>query len=193
MGLGFQYARPFNNRQFLQFEGDGRAWIDFNFGIGALRRGSAAPDLIDVGSTDIETLGFDGVNTLEEVSNALELNHNWAEGTTLRPHVHWYPTTNDAGNVKWNMDYVIVSSGAVVGAATTISVTQAAGGVAWTERYAALPDITTAGLVIGAQMHLRLYRDPNDEDDTYGADAALATFGLHVLIDSLGSSSEATK
>lgn len=178
---------------FYSAHGEARAWIDFNFGAGALSRGASAPDLINLSATSIQTLGFDGVNTLEQVSTVLELNHNWAEGTIIKPHIHWYPTTSAAGSVKWQMEYVIVASDGVVPASTTISVIQSAGGVAWTERFASFPDIDASGYLIGSQMHIRIFRDPADGDDDYGADAALATFGLHVLLDTLGSREVASK
>lgn len=183
----------FESNGFLKFVGGARAWIDYNFGVGALNRGAAAPDLINLSATSIETLGFDGVNTLEQVSTVLELNHNWAEATVLKPHIHWYPSTTGAGSVKWNMEYVIVASDGVVPASTTISVIQSGGGVAWTERFASFSDIVTTGFTIGSQMHIRIFRDPTDGDDDYGADAALATFGLHVLLDTLGSREVASK
>lgn len=172
---------------FMAAYGDARAYIDYNFGIGALARGAAAPDLINLSATSIQTLGFNGVNTLEQVSTVLELNHDWAEGTTIMPHIHWYPTTAGAGNVLWQMEYVIVPRYSLVPGSTTITVVQAAGGIAWTERFASLPNILTPGITIGAQMHIRLFRDPTAGADTYGSDAALATFGLHVLINTLGS------
>lgn len=183
----------FDTNGWLQSRGDGRSWVDFNFGVGALNRGAAAPDLISLGATNIETLGFNGVNTLEQVSAVVEMNHNWAESTIIKPHVHWYPTTNGAGNVMWQLEYAVVGAGDTVPASTTITVTQAAGGVAWASFFAAFPDIDLAGFTIGAQMHLRLFRDPTIGADTYGADAALATFGLHVLVDSFGSRLPATK
>lgn len=161
-------------------------WIDFNFGINALSRGAAAPDIIDLAGTDIETLGFDGVNTTEEVSVVLELNHNWKEGTVLKPHVHWYAVNANAGNVNWQMEYVLVPIGGVVPAPTTINVIQAAPGVAWQGMFAVFADIVTTGFTIGTQLHIRLFRDPTD-NDTYGSDAALATLGLHVQVDALGS------
>lgn len=182
----------FESNGFLAFYGNARAWTDFNFGINALARGAAAPDLIDLSGTDIETLGFDGGASTEEVSVVLELNHNWAEGTVIKPHLHWYPTTTDAGNVNWQLEYVFVGFDAVVGASTTINVIQAAGGVAWAAHLASFDDIDTTGLLIATQLHARLFRDPTD-NDTYGADAALATFGFHVLIDTLGSRGVITK
>ena len=47
---------------------------------------------------------------------------------------------------------------------------------------------------IGTQLGFALYRDPGAQnDDTYGADAALLTVGLHVLVDGLGSCQVAVK
>ena len=189
----FDYSVPRKlNADDLVVGGTG-VWIDFNFGVNALTRGSAAPNLINLSATNIETLGFNGVNTLEQVSIVVEMNHNWKEGTIIKPHVHWYPVNGNAGNVKWNMEYAWVEMDSVVPASTTISVIQAAGGVAWQERFASLPDIDGSGFTIGSQLHIRLYRDPVDGDDTYGSDAALATFGLHVQVDTLGSRQVATK
>lgn len=171
--------------------GGDAVWLDFNFGIGGLARGASAPDLIALGTTSIETLGFDGINTPEEVSVALELNHNWKEGTNLKPHIHWYPTTAAAGNVNWQMEYVLVH-GNVVPASTIINVIVATPGVAWRSVFTNFPEIVTTGFVIGTQFHVRLFRDPTD-NDTYGSDVALATFGVHVQIDTLGSRQVAIK
>lgn len=170
----------------LRVGGDG-VWVDFNFGVNSLSRGSAAPDLINLSATNIETLSFDGVNTLEQVSVVLEMNHNWKEGTIIKPHLHWYPVNGNVGNVKWLLEYSWVAWDSIVPASTTISVIQAAGGIAWHVRFASFPDIDGTGMIIGSQLHMRLYRNPTDGDDTYGSDAALATFGIHVEVDTLGS------
>jgi hypothetical protein len=177
---------------FLVFENDARGWMDYNFGIGAVRRGQQAPDLINLGATNIEVLGFDGVNTVESVDASIEMNHNWAEATTLYPHIHWLPSTAAAGNVNWQLEYVLLQDGGVVGASTTINVIQSTAEVAWTQQFANFPTISTVGFTIGAQLFFRLFRDPTD-NDTYGADAALATFGIHVLIDTIGSRQIGTK
>lgn len=170
----------------LRVGGDA-VWIDYNFGVGALTRGSAAPELITIGTTSIETLAFDGVNTLEQVSTVLEVNHNWKEGTNLSPHLHWYPTTAAAGSVKWFLEYAWTKTGGVVPASTTITVITPTTEVAWHTIFSGFPEIDGTGYLIGSQLHIRLYRDPTDEDDDYGADAALATFGIHAEIDTLGS------
>lgn len=162
-------------------------WVDFNFGVGALTRGSAAPNLISLGATSIEVLGFDGVNTLEQVSASIEMDHNWKEGSIVKPHLHWLPATAAAGSVKWQLEWVVVDDDSTLGASATLAVLQAAPGVAWQMQRADFADINLAGYDIGTQFFLRLFRDPTDGDDDYGADAALATFGLHVQVDTLGS------
>lgn len=190
--LTAEFGNPPNYSEFeddgtLVFNGDATTWCDFNFGVNALARGGSAPDLITVGSTAIEVLGFDGINTTEEVSVVLEMDHMWKEGSTIYPHVHWLPTTDDAGDVKWQLEYVVVQDNDVMGASTTISILQAAGGVAWTQKRANFPSVNLAGFLIGAQFYARFFRDPTDGDDDYGADAAVATFGLHIEQDTTGS------
>lgn len=132
--------------------------------------------------------------TSEQLFGSLELNHDWAEGTIVKPHVHWMPTTADAGNVKWRLTWAISQDGALSGENTVVSVS-AASGTAWVEERADFTDINLAAYKIGAQFMYRLWRDPNNADgeDTYSKDAAVQTFGLHVIVDTLGSSQVGTK
>lgn len=179
----------FDEDGFLQFYGDGRAWIDYNFDGASLARGATAPDLIAWDTSDILVSAFDGANTLERLSKVVELNHDWAEATVIKPHVHWAPTTADAGSVEWFLQWFAVLGTVNTGIAT-VAVLQAASGVAWAEQRAGFPDITVlAGHLIGTQMGFSLYRDPGagNPDDDYGADAALLTVGLHVRVNTLGS------
>lgn len=188
-GDGAGNQAVFDEDGFLTLEGDARAWIDYNFGAGSVRLGAAAPDLIALNATNILVLAFDGVAITESIDFNIEMNHNWAEGTTIYPHVHWYPTTNGAGNVVWSLEYVIVPEGstAAIGAAsTTINTTaQLAGGVAWVPKYVQFPAITMVGNEIGTQCFFRFFRNPGA--DTYAADAAIGTVGLHVMVDKFGS------
>jgi hypothetical protein len=176
----------------LKFSGDAVVWKDDNFDISTL--GTAlgdAPDVIALSSTNIEVVCFSGATLplggIEEVSGCREIQHDYLQGSNITPHIHWYPTTNDAGNVVWQLEYCIVRGGNVVGAATTITVTQAAGGVAWTQKRADWTAITGTGLQIGDQIHFRLFRDYNHASDTYEHDAAAATFGFHYQVDTVGS------
>lgn len=190
---GGNYAE-FEDDGFIEFHGDGRYWMDFNFGCVDLGTGATAPDLIALGAGGtIYIRGFDGGVTTEQLFGSFELNHNWAEGIVLKPHVHWVSTTADAGNVKWQLTYSLVADGAVAGVGATIPIISAAPGVAWTSVFAAFPDIATAGLHIGTQVSFRLFRDPTDGDDNYPGDAGLFTFGVHVLCDTVGSRAVSSK
>lgn len=163
----------------------GAAWRDFNFATVALGRGNSAPGLVQIASTGIYAPGFDGVNNLEQLFGYVELDHDWVEGSIIKPHVHWMPSTDGSGNVKWYMAYTLAEDGEVEPAVTTLSVVQSTNGVAWENFRADFPDIDATGIVIGTQFAFRFYRD--SDDDTYGADAVTKTIGLHVQVNSFGS------
>lgn len=175
--------------------GGAAVWVDFNFGVNT-SPGASAPDRISLNATSIDVLAFNGVNVTEELHASFELDHDWKEGTIIKPHVHWYATTVAVGTVVWQMELVFVNSGetgAIGAASTTIRAEQNTTGVAWVPLFASFPDVDLAGYLIGTQVHVRFFRDPTDGDDDYGADAAIATFGFHVQVDTLGSRQVAEK
>jgi len=150
------------------------------------------PDRIALNGTTLEIAAFDNT-TEEECQATFELDHDWKIGEDLRFHVHWMPVDANAGNVKWNIDYIITRAGVAVGAASTITVTDATPGVAWEPLVSTFPLIDGSSLQVGDQIHTRFYRDAGDAADTYGSDAAVETFGNHLAIDSLGSEAVGTK
>lgn len=178
----------------LKFEGDATVWRDADITPLSLALGASAPDRIAYNGTSIEVLGFDGVGTMEEVHGGAEYNHESLEGADIQFHVHWSPTTGDAGNVKWQLAYVWVDIDGIATDETVISVTQAASGTAWDKQKVAFPMIDGAGKTIGSQIGFRFFRDPMDAADTYGADAAITfTVGVHYQIDTGGSRQITTK
>lgn len=185
----------FDANGFLTFYGAARAYLDFNFDVAQLRSGASAPDLIQFGSTGIDISGFDGNATLEQVDFGLELQHNWAEGTVIQPHVHWYPSTAGAGNVIWYLEYSFTNASDAVAGASSLTINTGAitaGGVAWANHFTNFPAINLPSLTIGTQAHFKFYRNPTGSD-TYGDDAAVATVGLHVILNTLGSRGISTK
>ena len=185
----------FQDNGFLQCYGDSRPWMDWNFDGASLAQGASAPDLIQWNGSRIRVRAFDGGNTTEELSKVIELNHQWAEGTIIKPHIHWGPVDANAGDVEWFLDWFAVDGGNYTGI-TTLSVLQAAGGVAWAEQFAEFNDIQlTETYLLGTQMGFAIYRIPGaaNPDDTYASDAAILTIGLHVRVNSLGSCQVASK
>jgi len=204
----FEFGKPhppafgdLRNGNYTQFESDGfmaaqggaLAWIDYNFGVGALGTGASAPDLVEIDSSGIFLRGFDGNVTSEQVFFSLELNHDWAEGTSIEPHVHWMPTTATTGTVVWYMAYGLTSVTSPTFTYTTISVTeQITQASQWQGFYTEFSEVDMTGYPIGTQWDARFYRVPTGVD-TYGDDAAVSTVGLHVQVDTLGSREEASK
>jgi hypothetical protein len=171
------------------FEWDDIVIQGYNLGTGA-----SAPDLINftpIASMQIH--GFDGGTTSEQVFAQVEIPHDWAEGTEIRPHIHWTPTNASAGNVKWFMDYTIADVDGVFSGSQTLSVVDAADGVAWKNQVAALGTINMTGYNISAHIIMRIYRNPADAQDTYGSDAGLLTIGIHYQKDTFGSKLEFIK
>lgn len=174
--------------------GDATTWNDINVSGLSLGTGPVAPSVINVSATGILTYAFIGTGVLaDELHGSLETLHDYLEDSDIVPHVHWMPTTTDAGDVKWQLEYIWWPRNGVVPAGTTITVTTAAGGVAWTAHRSDFPTITGAGKNIGDRFMFRIFRDPADVADTYGFDAAILDVGIHYQKDTLGSRQVAVK
>jgi hypothetical protein len=172
----------------------GVQWTDYNIGSQSLGvTATAPPDLIAVNSTSIYARAFDGGSTTEQVFGTIELNHNYAEGTDIYFHVHWFPTTTNAGNVQWKLDYMLAKNGKDLPAIATVTGVGAASEVAWKMETTELARIDGALFNIGDQFMFRLYRSPSDAADTYAYDAAVATVGLHVQVNTFGSKQKTIK
>lgn len=164
-------------------------WIDENFDLLNLKVPgvNSSPGNIIIPGTGIAVAAFDGATQIEEVNLTKELNHDYKEGTILKPHLHWYATETTIANVKWQLEYFVTLIGQsnITG---TLSAVVPTPGIAFQQIFTDFPILDLGFLKkISAQIHLRLFRDPTDAQDTYGFDAAVATFGYHYLTNSGGS------
>lgn len=162
----------------------GTKWNDLNVGM-SVGLGAAAPSLTTL-TGGIKTYQFNGVATMNECFASIELLHDYKEGTDIYPHIHWSPTTASAGNVKWQLEYSVVSPGGAISGSSTTTVTQAASGIKLhnAEFTTSIPGTNRK---IGDQIMLRLFRNPSDGADDYGDPAALISFGIHYQVDDIGS------
>lgn len=167
----------------------GTVYKDDNFAAVALGTGATPPDLISLNGGTVYVRGFAGSGgTAEQLFGGMEINHDYQSNSDIIPHLHWCPTTTNAGNVKWQLAYQWVSNGEVCSSETIIDVTVAASGVAWKMERVSFPAISGVGKSYGSQLMIRLFRNPADAADTYPDDAAIVgTFGVHYIIDTLGS------
>lgn len=169
-------------------------WDDIRLSGSSLATGAAAPDQITwIAGSNLKVKGFDGTATTEMLYFELQFPHSYKEGTDIHPHIHWGPTNTNAGDVKWNLEYSWVNIGDTPPAPTTITLVQAAGGVAFAHKMVDFPIISGTNKTMSSMIVGRLYRNPTDVADTYASDAALLELDFHYQIDGLGSVSETSK
>jgi len=178
----------------IKCAGGATTFNDINISGLALGTGPAAPAVIAINGTGILTYAFIGTGVLaDELHGSLENLHDYLEGSDIVPHVHWCPTTADAGNVKWQIEYIWISRTGTITTSTTIAVTTAAGGTAWTLKRSDFPTVDGTGRNIGDRFMFRIFRDPADAADTYAHDAAILDVGIHYEKDTMGSRGITTK
>lgn len=170
----------------LEFNGDATVWRDNNIGGVALAQGSSnQPSRVNFDTTNIIVYEFSASQT-NALHGNMEHQHDAREGVAITPHIHWYPTNTNTGDVRWGLEYTIEAMSGTLYSGT-IYVDATASGTAWQEQRDNFAEIGGANLVIGAQIHFRLFRDGTDAADTYNDGAAIATFGIHYEIDTVGS------
>ena len=170
-----------------------KLWKDENFNLLAQSSpgNPLAPTIGTLPGTSIDIALF-AASGITEVSSVFELNHDYIEGTVIKPHWHWYPINANAGNVRLSFEYWASRNG--VTKTGILSATSAASEVSYGGVYAALGEIDLEEIaIIGTQMHFRAYRDGDNAADTYGSNIASATLGVHYLTNSRGSRQEAIK
>jgi hypothetical protein len=165
-------------------------WDDLNFpALSLAKSANLAPTQgVIFASGAIEGLLFNGATQVNEVYGSGEVLHSYMEGSDLHPHVHWMATTTGAGNVTWYLEYSVVKVTGVYSAPVTISVSAATTGTSWTHILTNFPTISGTGLTIGSQIAFRLYRNATSPSDTYTDNAALLSFGIHMEMNTVGSS-----
>ncbi len=122
---------------------------------------------------------FEGIGALEELSYSWDLQHDYKANTDVVFHIHWAPTSAAAGDVYFKIYYVWEAMGSVIPAPTLLTVPAVpAPGVAW---HSSRTDFTIPGVgrTFNARLVVRLIRDPTDAADTYAADVALLSVGIH--------------
>lgn len=125
----------------------------------------------------------------EELFFAVQIPHTWVEGTTIYPHVHWFPITANAGKVAWKLEYTWASIGAVFGNTAYVSGVADAPGVAFqhTMTHLGVAGIDGTGKTASSMLMCRIFRDAtNVPDDTLDEDAALIEIDFHYQVGRLG-------
>jgi len=185
--------------------GDNTVWNDYMIpGTSVKATGNSPPDLAGsfVGDNTLDLYVFDGNNTLEQVFFTIQLPHDWKEGSTIYPHVHFSPvSTNSADTatrvVRFGFEYTWANIGGTFGTTATLNL-DSDPFVPNTSQWAHLLCKNATGIAgtdktLSSMLVCRLFRDPADAVDTYPQDVAFLQFDIHYEIAGLGSSAEFAK
>lgn len=148
---------------------------------------------VQFGNPDAPVLNIfrDGIHAYAffagEMSEAFanfHIDHDYAPGTALYPHVHWAIQTNAVGTVRWGIEWTYAKGHGQMafGPTQTVYVEQASNGIAYTHFVAevsdanAIPgtDIETDGIIM-----CRFFRDGAHPNDTLDADVFVFCVDLH--------------
>jgi len=141
---------------------------------------------------DLGTLVF-GNDQTQVVGGLAQMPHAWAEGTVIKPHVHW--VQSGSGAALWQLEYRLMPAGGGAFPSTWTSVTSDTLVFPYTSgdwvQITPLPDIDMTGFAISAMVLFRLTR--RGTEDSLASDLHLLEFDIHYQLDSRGSSSEFQK
>lgn len=139
-----------------------------------------------LGSPGPEIWFFRNNEGKEAMSFTAQLPHNWKEGTTIYPHIHWIPKITAPGNMKWNLDYSWANSDGTFSSITTISVVVNG---SFTQNKQLMTNLTNGntgisgtGKTISSILVCRIWRDSSDSEDTYSGDAGGLSMDFHISL-----------
>lgn len=172
-------------------------WVDSMVPGMAFRNGVSAPSLEDGPTADIQILSFakDADNI---VHGTLQLNHNYAEGTDIKPHIHlWFPTdaASTAETNVWQITYMWgnIATNGFVGSPVTQIITNSGQVYAGEHRVIPFSTITGTGKTISSVLMITVERTGTDGYDVYDDYIGFIGFDVHYQRDTPGSSTEWAK
>lgn len=169
-------------------------WDDLRVPGHTVKLGAAAPDWVTFKASNIEIPAFAGSITAEEVHFEVQLPHRYQQGFDIYPHIHYTPTTTGSGTVIWQLDYSWANAWGDFPDPTTVRATGVIPSNSdWTHRITGFGALDGSNKLISSMLVCRLFRDPDDGDDDYAADAGFLEFDIHFPIDSPGSRLQYTK
>jgi hypothetical protein len=88
----------------------GGVWDDLRTPVNAVKLGGVNPP-VDILYNGGMLLSFEDKILSQEqiVYFTIQLPHNWKEGTSLEPHIHWTAEDGTAGNIVWLLTYAWVN------------------------------------------------------------------------------------
>lgn len=125
---------------------------------------------------------------MSEAFASFHVDHDYALGTKLYPHIHWAVNTADTGTIRWGIEYTLAKGHGQMafGPTTTVYVEQASNGTPFMHYVA---EVSEANAIPGTDVEpdtlilCRFFRDGSHPNDTLAADAFVFCVDLHYQAD----------
>jgi hypothetical protein len=134
-----------------------------------------------------------------QVFFAVQMPHDWKDGSTIYPHIHWSPQSSVNGSVVWGFEYTWANYESAAPAAfpdrTIIYTPAAAASSGDNDKHfiTSFGSVSGSGKKISSILICRLFRNSSNALDTYAGSAAMLSFDIHYEIDGMGSREIFTK
>lgn len=183
----------------LEFEGDARVWDDLRV---ILDKGKDAAKFDHMPGHQGTNAGgqiwyFEDTKD-DNMSFSVQLPHSYKEGTTIYPHIHWTPNTDETGDVEWQLHYTWINyqgtfpDPIIISGVTTVNgnmgdhlITDLSGGSGITP--------TTANDNISSILICKIQRDAGNGNDDYPDKVGALFVDFHFEINTIGSRLPFTK
>lgn len=127
-------------------------------------------------------------NKMTQAVAVWHIDHDYAMGTALYPHIHWSIKTADTGTVRWGFEYIVAKGHQqqAFSTATTVYVEQASIGTPFMHYVA---EFSQAQAIPGALVEpdsliiARVFRDPTHVNDTLEVEVFGLCLDMHYQAD----------
>lgn len=166
------------------------AWRDINLGGAVLAAvPGQQPDRDEFVDENGDDTGIDtyAIAVGEAVDGSFELDHDYLPGSDLYFHVHWQGIDSPSGTdyVRWRLTYAVSSNGDTLNAPVSIEV-ETAVDTQYSFNISDFAAIVGTSFNFGDQFLFKLERIASS-GDAYSGDALLATLGVHIQVNTIGS------
>lgn len=124
-------------------------------------------------------------NQLREVFANFHIDHDYALGTSLYPHVHWAPNTTSTGTVRWGIEYTVAKGHQqqAFPATTTVFIEHTIStNMQYFHMVSEVSDaqaIPGTGIEPDTMIMMRIYRDAAHANDSFPDDVFGITVDMH--------------
>jgi len=152
---------------------------------------ASAAQLVDINSTGVYAYSF--VNGLtREINFICQLTHQWQQGSTIEPHIHWCPNNTNTGNVSLTLDYWITNLGQTIASSTRVPLIVNADGTPYKHQLASFGEVSAVGKTVSCMFGGKITRLGGSTADSYTGDFFILNVDLHIKKDRWGEEAGST-